>query len=62
MSRSVPFSSLVLLFALGACSNERLHLHSTGLVLAPGDTARIRASTLYRPHHEPREVAADSLA
>lgn len=50
------------LLALAACSGERLHLHSTGLVLAVGDTARIGASTLYRPHHHPREVAADSLA
>jgi alpha-tubulin suppressor-like RCC1 family protein len=61
MLRSSRLSALLLL-ALGACSNERLHLHSTGLVLAPGDTARIRASTLYQPHHRPREVAADSLA
>lgn len=61
MLRSSRLSALLLL-AVGACSNERLHLHSTGLVLAPGDTARIRASTLYQPHHRPREVAADSLA
>lgn len=56
-------SALAVLVLLAAgCSNERLHLHSTGLVLAPGDTARIRASTLYQPHHKPREVSADSLA
>jgi alpha-tubulin suppressor-like RCC1 family protein len=62
MLRTARTSALVLLLALAACSNERLHLHSTGLVLAPGDTASIRASTLYQPHHKPREVAADSLA
>jgi alpha-tubulin suppressor-like RCC1 family protein len=61
MLRSSQFSALLLL-ALAACSNERLHMHSTGVVLAPGDTVRIRASTLYQPHHRPREVAADSLA
>lgn len=59
--RAFPlFPALVL--ALAACSNERLHVHATGLVLQVGDTARIRASTLYQPHHDPQEVAAESLA
>ncbi len=62
MLRTARSSAFLLLVALAACSGERLHLHSTGLVLAPGDTVRVRASTLYRPHHRPREVAADSLA
>ena len=63
MPRFSPRSALaVVALLVAACSGERLHLHSTGLVLAPGDTARIRASTLYRPHHNPQEVAADSLA
>lgn len=60
-----PFARLpriLPLLLLAACSGERLHLHGTGLVLAPGDTVRIRASTLYKPHFPPAEVPAESLA
>ena len=64
MTRTLRASPLLLalVLALAACSNERLHVHATGLVLQVGDTARIRASTLYQPHHDPQEVAAESLA
>lgn len=62
MLRFASRCALAVVLLAAGCSSERLHLHSTGLVLAPGDTARIRASTLYRPHHRPREVAPDSLA